>query len=210
MKAEKSTQAITDAELVLVLQSETATQREKDKAFNSLYSTHKRQVGFLFNSRVKDSDTAEDLLMITFEKAYEGIKQYDPKAAVFSTWLYKIAKNNLIDHFRKKNIEVLLIDSLGVNSQYDESMDFQIESNDFSPEQELVRDEVSSLINNAIGSIKNKSVRKIIIDRYINGLSFKEIASDLGVEDCSTLRTQIRRGKKELCHKLESLKVFSL
>lgn len=204
MKNELSTQAEKDLVMVAVLTSETASNRDKQKAFNELYARHQRQVGIYFLKQVKDVDSAEDLKMVTFEKVHEKIASYDSKASVFSTWMYTIAKNVLIDHKRRDKFEVLSIDTLATKvSENHDGMEFQIIGDSLSPEQEMVRDENIESIRKAINSIENEKIKRIMTYRFIDELSFKEIAELEGVsEDCSTLRVNSKRGQKILAELL--------
>ncbi len=203
-EAEISTQAKRDLEIVSVLRSETSTSREKQKAFNELYSIHQRQIGNYFSKNLRNEDIAEDLKMITFEKAHENIARYDENSAVFSTWMYSIAKNVLIDHKRKDKFEVLSIDSLATKvSENHDGMEFQIYGDGLSPEQEMIREQNSASVRKAIESISSRKIRRIMTYRFIDELSFKEIAVLEGVsEDCSTLRVSSKRGQKILAEKL--------
>jgi len=107
-----------------------------------------------FLKQVKDADSAEDLKMVTFEKVHEKIASYDSNVSVFSTWMYTIARNVLIDHKRKDKFEVLSIDVLAVKvSENHDGMEFQIVGSGLSPEQEMVRDENIKSIRKAIESI---------------------------------------------------------
>lgn len=53
---------------------------------------------------VKDQAEAEDLLQETFIKVWQHIATYDLKRAGFSTWLFKIAHNNALDHLRSRKM----------------------------------------------------------------------------------------------------------
>jgi RNA polymerase sigma-70 factor, ECF subfamily len=50
--------------------------------------------------RVNDVATAEDLTSMVFEKALTNFKNYDQRKAQFSTWVFTIARNTLIDYYR--------------------------------------------------------------------------------------------------------------
>ena len=192
---EKSKQSIEDRGLIAVLQDVNATGREKEKAFNQLYSNHQRQVLVYFLKKVSDTEVAEDLKMVTFEKVHANIANYNPEYA-FSTWMYKIAKNTLIDNSRKAQHEVLSIDLLsGRTSEGNDGMEFQIPSDVLDPEQGLVRNEEISQVRDAIDTIENDLIRELMTHRFISDLSFKQIAKKMGIENNSTLRVNISRGK---------------
>lgn len=71
-------------------------------AFSRLYRMYFPQVFTFTNFRVSRREDAEDLANAVFEKAFGAIDRYQPKPAQFSTWLYTIAKNCIIDHYRKR------------------------------------------------------------------------------------------------------------
>ena len=195
-----SKQATEDGVLVAVLQDANSTQREKQKAFDELYSRHQKQVGIYFLKQMRDEDTAEDLKMVTFEKVHENIGKYNAKSAVFSTWMYKIALNTLIDHKRKDKFEVLSLDALtGKTSEDNDGMDFQIVSDAITPEQVMVRDQNIKAVRDAIASIENDKIRQLMTYRFIDELSFPEIAKLKGMDkENSTLRVNAMRGQKLL------------
>jgi RNA polymerase sigma factor (sigma-70 family) len=205
-----SEQAVKDKVSVAVLQDVNATAREKDNAFGVLYKTHNQQVRIHFLKRTRDTDVAEDLLMVTFCKVHENIDSYDSNAGAFSTWLYKIANNTLIDHSRKAKFEVLSLDALqGKTSEDNDGMEFQIDSGIQNPQELIVHEEVKDQINEAVYSIKSKKIRDLMICRYIDELSYEETAKELGLELNSTLRTSVRRGKNILKKKLANLKTYA-
>ena len=201
---ETSVQAQKDGEFVAVLQNVNSTDREKQKAFEALYTRHQRQLGIFFLKQISDSDTAEDLKMITFEKVHANIGSYDSGRVVFSTWMYKIALNTLIDNKRKDKFEILSLDSLaGKTSEDNDGMEFQIVSDSLSPEQEMIREQNIKTVRDAIDSIESDKIRRLMVYRFIDELSFEEIAEREGVEkDSSTLRVNAMRGQKILEEKL--------
>lgn len=195
-----SKQATSDAELVKVLQDENSTSREKQKAFENIYSIHQRQLGNYFQKAVRDNDTADDLKMVTFQKIHSNINAYNPTLGVFSTWMYKIALNTLIDHKRKDKFEELSLDTLSTKTtDENEGMDFQLKCDSRTPEEEMIREQNIKAVRKAIASIDNDNIRKLMTYRYIQELNFKEIAELEGFDkDHSTLRVNIVRGQKIL------------
>jgi len=80
--------------------------RNDPTAFTYLYRLYFTQVFTFINFRVSNREDAEDLTNTVFEKALAAIDRYRPKPAQFSTWLYTIAKNCIIDHYRKRRLPV--------------------------------------------------------------------------------------------------------
>ena len=206
----KSEQSMKDRVIVAVLQDEKASARDKETAFNRLYSRHERQLHIFFLKKVKDGETAEDLKMITFEKVYENIAAYDETYA-FSTWMYKIAVNSLIDSSRKANFEQLSIEALASSAGDDESgtVEFQIESDALDPEAEMERNERIESVKDAIDSLENDLLRELMEHRFLSDLSFDQIAEKMGIENNSTLRVNVLRGKEILKEKLKGVNPYA-
>ena len=82
--------------------NELATRATTDEeAFEELYEYFfPRVYNFIF-ARLKNVADADDVTSITFMKMNENLDSYDPTKAAFSTWLFRIANNALIDHTRR-------------------------------------------------------------------------------------------------------------
>lgn len=68
--------------------------------FDALYTLHVDAIYKYVYRRTLVKEVAEDLTSITFIKAMEGISSFNPEKGVFRAWLYRIAHNAMIDHFR--------------------------------------------------------------------------------------------------------------
>ena len=72
-----------------------------EEAFEELYEYFfPRVYNFIF-ARLKNVADADDVTSVTFMKMNENLESYDPNKAAFSTWLFRIANNALIDHTRR-------------------------------------------------------------------------------------------------------------
>jgi RNA polymerase sigma-70 factor, ECF subfamily len=191
LKSEKSKE---DAILVSILKDKNSTSRERENAFNTLYSRNQKNLSHFFKMRVNNEDVAEDLKMISFEKAYSSLHTFDCKFA-FSTWLYTIARNTLIDHYRKES-RIPSINDLKNDETSDSDKFFKFNSNIRNPEEEIIINEGLQKIQNAIDSIKNEFMRKLVTYKFIYDLSSQEIADKMGIENNSTIRVNINRGRE--------------
>jgi len=205
----KSEQAINDSKLIEIIKNENSTGREKQSAFNELFSSHERQLKFFFmkalSGNVNNIEDAADLTMVTFEKVHKNLRRFNPDKGVFSTWLYKIAHNSFIDYVRKDNFEVLSIDRLSDKTSEDNGgMDFQLPSDGNTPEQEMISGQNARLVRIAIDSIDNDFIKYVMKCRYIDELSFEETAEKLNIDNNSTLRVSVHRGIEMMRKKLSS------
>ncbi len=76
--------------------------------WNAVYAEQLPRVYNYFRYRVGDNDLAEDLTAATFEKAWRKRRRYRRDLGAFSTWLFTIARNTAIDHFRHRREPVAL------------------------------------------------------------------------------------------------------
>ena len=71
-----------------------------EEAFEELYEHFFPRVYNFIYARLKNSADADDVVSITFMKMNENLEKYSPSRAAFSTWLFRIASNAIIDHTR--------------------------------------------------------------------------------------------------------------
>ena len=72
------------------------------------YREYLPRVYNFFRYRVSDRTLAEDLTASTFEKAWRGRSRFRRDLSAFSTWLFTIARNVAIDHFRRRKQSISL------------------------------------------------------------------------------------------------------
>lgn len=77
--------------------------RKNIEEFAPIYRHYNKHIKKFFLYRVSGSEMAEELTSITFEKALKGLDNFQWQGVSFSSWLYRIARNTLIDHYRKKD-----------------------------------------------------------------------------------------------------------
>ena len=75
------------------------------EAFTQLYSMHFDRIYRYIYVKVHSQAEAEDLTQDVFIKAFEAIKSYKWRDLPFTAWLFKIARNRVIDHVRKTSKE---------------------------------------------------------------------------------------------------------
>ena len=100
-------------EITLTLTQEAALVQRSQidaQAFTTLYEYYFPRVYNYVYFRVGDRFMADDLVSTIFLKALERIDSYQEKKGEFSLWLFRIAHNAVVDHYRKKarNSEVAL------------------------------------------------------------------------------------------------------
>jgi len=181
-----SAKAKKDYELV-----QRALKNEED-AYEKLMSRYKDSIYFMLLKMVNNKADAEDLTLEAFGKAFMRLEQYSPKYA-FSTWLFRIASNNCIDHLRKKKMKTTSIDQ----SEDDEGIaTIFLTSPNLNPEQEAIRKQKMKMMRELVEKLKPQY--KMLIElRYFQDLSYDEIAVKLEIP-LGTVKAQLFRARTVL------------
>lgn len=87
---------------ILRLLSKPETQR---KGFEMIVRQYSEMLYWKIRNIVQDHDDANDVLQNTFLKAWQGLGEFHSKSKL-STWLYRIAVNESLDHLRKQKSKV--------------------------------------------------------------------------------------------------------
>jgi len=87
--------AASDAELV-------RRARRDRGAFAALYRRYVDRIYAFAHRRTWTQEAAEDVTAATFERAYRHLDRFDEDGAGFGPWLYRIAANELVDHYRRE------------------------------------------------------------------------------------------------------------
>ena len=136
----------------------------KQDAFTELYDRHHKLIRYIIYDIVKNEDVADDLLSVTFTKAFSRLESY----------VKTIAINTAIDYIRSSKNEK--------QNHYIDSEDnyIQLDSNDLSPEEVIMKQETVEQLKVALHKLRSK-YRNILELRYFKGLSYEELATELGV-----------------------------
>lgn len=136
-------------------------------AFGDLYRLYFPQMLRHVMSRVSGRQEAEDLTNTIFEKAFAAMGRYEPSPARFSTWLYTITRNVLIDHYRRRRLPVeegAETDLLRTSTDPEDG-----------PEARVLADERRLLLRQAILELTDDQ-RQVVGCRFYFNLSTHEVA----------------------------------
>ncbi len=164
------------------------------RAYATLMDRYQKSVYHTIYQRVKNRDDAEDLTLEAFGKAFHKLPTYAPRFA-FSTWLFKIAINNCIDHIRKKRLQFQSIDDvIEPGSSYDYANNLR--ANIRNPEDEMMRQQRLKMVNQVVPQLSDKY--KLMIQlRFWEEMSYEEIANELEIP-LGTVKAQLYRAKESL------------
>jgi RNA polymerase sigma factor (sigma-70 family) len=189
-----SSRAMEDYELVL------DAIEGNQKAYAELLDRYRPAVYSTIMKMVNNREDADDLTIEAFGKAFLKLPSYAPRYA-FSTWLFKIAINNCIDHIRKKRIQALSIDDT-LNPDSDNDYKTILRGNILDPEEKFIRDQRIQLMRRTLSKLSPK-YRTMIELRYFEELSYEEIAVELSIP-LGTVKAQLFRAKELMFEHLNS------
>ena len=167
------------------------------KAYGDIVNRFRAQIFNFILGMVKNRAEAEDLTQESFIKAFKALDTFNSEYA-FSTWLYKIAANNCIDHFRKRRLVTYSIDAPLKSKNGEMHRDFP--DKDERPDTGLISKEKSIQIQKAIDSLPEK-YRKAILLRHKEDRSYEEIAKELDIP-LGTVKVRLFRAREMLKMKL--------
>ena len=165
-----------------------ATQGESE-AFGLLFDKYSDKIYRFIYYKVINKELAEDLTSQCFLKAWEQISA-GQKIKTFQAWVYRIARNLVVDYYRTREKEELPL-------IYQNDVENEANEPKFNPEETLDPQELEKLLL----SLKNE-VREIVILKYIEELSINEIAKIME-KSAGNIRVILHRALKDLQDKIK-------
>jgi len=161
-------------------------------SFDKLYSHYYPHIKRFIENRVYDQDDAEDITSNAFQKAFVGIDSFKWQGVSFSSWLYRIAHNTLVDYYRtqaKQKNKVSIIDDIH-------------ESKFNTPEQDAIEYSQSEFMQKLLHTLPERE-RKIIYKKFFEGNTNKEVAEEFNLTE-TNISTIVFRVLKKLKNDLDS------
>ena len=146
-----------------------------ENSLEKLIIRHKHKIFSFIYSKVLDRELTEDIFQETFIKVINTLKKgnYNEEGK-FISWVMRIAHNLVIDHFRKKS----RIPKFNNNKEFD--IFSIIKDNSADIETALIKKQTLKKVREIIDFLPDDQ-KQVLIYRYYNDLSFKEISEKTGV-----------------------------
>ena len=155
------------------------------KKFGEIYDKHIEKIYRFVFLKVSSQEIAEDLCSEVFVRGWESFRQEKCDIKNIQAFLYQIARNLVIDHYRQKGqAQLVSTDSLPL---IDEGMGLE--------EKFMLKSEVNE-VKAALANI-NEDYQEVIIWYYLDELSVPEIAKILAKSE-EAVRVQIHRALEAL------------
>jgi len=162
------------------------------RAYAELMNNYADRIYAVMLKMSGDALDAEDLTLEAFSKAFEKLSQYTPDFA-FSTWLFRIARNNCIDYLRRQRKD-------DTNQPVSETGDLEhvseIPCQLPGPEQLLINRQETALLRKIVQGLK-PNYKAIIELHYFKELSCEEIADQLKLPE-NTVKVRLFRARELL------------
>lgn len=169
------------------------------QAWSEIVRQYSRRIYNLAYRFTASHTAAEDLTQEVFIRVYRSLDQYDQRLGDLSNWLMRLARNLIIDDYRKRQ-------RTPTDSSDDlDSHEFHLRASIDSPQRALERQERKLQVLAAINKL-SADLRECVILRDIEELAYQEIVNLLQIPE-GTVKSRINRGRIELAKVLRRMKV---
>ena len=149
-------------------------------AFGLLYDRHVEAIYRYVYYRVRDDAEAEDLTSDVFMRALKAMPRYEPRQA-FLAWLYRIARNAVIDRARRGNRQV----------SFEDALEHPTADQIVEPDMELLTRSDSDTLRGALAKLTPLQ-QEVIVLRFLEGYTTHEVARIVGKREGTIRGIQFR------------------
>lgn len=175
--------------------------RDQDQRISEAISRDEPRLRNFIRRRVADQSEAEDILQEVFYELVEAYRMMKPVEQV-TAWLFRVARNRIIDLFRRKSREGVRADSAGLSEDGEVFLwEELLPSPDAGPEAAYARSLLLEQLDDALDELPQEQ-REVFIAHELIGYSFKEISERSGV----SVNTLLSRKHYAVLHLRERLR----
>jgi RNA polymerase sigma-70 factor, ECF subfamily len=168
-------------------------------AWEQIVRDYSRRIYNLAYRFTGNNESAEDLTQDVFVRVYRALGQYDPSQGNLSNWLMRLARNLIIDDYRRRQ----RTPTDGSDALDDH--EYHLHGSTDGPERSLQRHERRMQVHAAIRKL-SPELRECVILRDIEELTYAEIVDLLKIPE-GTVKSRINRGRIELAKILKRMHV---
>jgi RNA polymerase sigma-70 factor (ECF subfamily) len=176
------------------------TLRGDKKAFEMIVRKYQQPLLNYVGRMVGERELALDFTQDVFTRAYASLRSYSPQFK-FSTWLFKIASNLIIDHWRKKKLPTFSLSEPLAPDEDALTLDVPDDEPGVGRRFELA--ELGQRIEGALEKLPGP-LRELFVWRHVNELSYEEMAEikDLPI---GTVKNRVFQAKEMLRRTLQEM-----
>ncbi|MFC1974775.1 RNA polymerase sigma factor [Chloroflexota bacterium] len=185
-------------EILLAILLTEATPEDTDDAaseqdFAELFRQNYPRVYNYLRYRVNVPEDAEDLIGIVFEKAYTYRERFDADKGAFSTWLFRIAHNELANYYRSRQRRS--------NWEAGSELPGDLITSESSPEVQVIQQEAVAQLLQGLGQLSERD-QEVISLKFGSRLSNKEIGQIMDLKE-KTVSVVLLRAMRRLQKHIE-------
>jgi RNA polymerase sigma factor (sigma-70 family) len=165
---------------------QTTKQVSKREVFAELYDEFMPKVFRYISYKMNDQQITEDLTSTVFEKALLSFDKYSSDKGAFSTWIFSIARNTLIDYYRTNKVKQQV--------SLDEAI--EVPSRDLSPQEEVEKKAEQECLRGCLSRLPEDD-QEIIRLKFAGEFNNRQIAKMLGLSE-SNVGVRLFRAVKKL------------
>lgn len=163
--------------------------REGDSScFKVVYEAYVKRIFNFVLRLVATREDAEDIVQETFIIAFNQIRELKD-AERFESWIYRIARNEVYQRFRRKKTDEVSIDDEDSGLQHS----LALEGQEADPLEQVLQTELGKVIDRVINTLPFK-LREVFILSVLNQLSYEEISQVVG-RSLLSIKTDIHRAR---------------
>jgi len=170
----------------------------ENSAWEGLLRVYMRKIYNLCYRFTGRAEEAEDLTQEVFIKIFQTLRSFDSAQGSFSTWLHRVARNHLVDHYRRTKK-----DRMTESIDDDSESVAEVSSPAAGPVAHLEARERKEQLQRALERL-SPDLREAVVLRDLQDLDYLEIAQVLGVPQ-GTVKSRINRGRLELARVLKRM-----
>jgi RNA polymerase sigma factor (sigma-70 family) len=174
----------------------------QNRRISEVIQRERRRLFHFIRKRVDDEGDAEDILQDVFYELIEAYRLMKPVEQV-GAWLYRVARNRIIDRFRKRRPEGSGEIPLNAGEEDVLRLEDLLPSPDAGPEATYARSVLLEELDAALEELPEEQ-REVFIEHEMNGRSFKQLAEETGLS-INTLLSRKRYAVLHLRRRLQAI-----
>jgi RNA polymerase sigma factor (sigma-70 family) len=175
---------------------------EQNRRITGVIQREGRRLLQFIRKRVEDERDAEDILQDVFFELTEAYRLMKPIEHA-GAWLYRVARNRIVDRFRKKKPEAFGEAPEGESGEETPRLEELLPSPDAGPEAAYAREVLLEELDAALEELPEEQ-REVFVAHEMEGRSFKELAGETGI----SVNTLLSRKRYAVLHLRQRLKAI--
>lgn len=165
-------------------------------AFGKMYDSYYPKISKYIFHRIGNIQEAQDITSDVFYKVMKGLQKFEWRNISFSSWVYKIATNEITNHYRRKKHTFLSLDILFEKHHFELPDNTNIEQDFIALEKALADHKDFVIIQQLLQELPLKQ-QEVLSLRFFEKKKIQEISEITG-KNANTIKSLLSRGIQKL------------